>query len=100
MCLPLRLDAPVAYLAANVSNPFFAPFLSLAEIETGAFVRTGAFLPLSPEAIRAHGITPFLGDALVGTAFFAPALAALGGALTWVSVTLVRALRRKRTDLR
>ena len=95
VCLPLRLDAPVAYLAANVSNPFFAPFLSMAEIETGAFVRSGSFLPLTPEVIRAHGITPFLRDALVGTAFFAPALAAIGGALTWASVALVRALKRK-----
>jgi len=99
VCLPLRLDAPVAYLAANISNPFFAPFLSLAEIETGAFVRSGAFLPLTPEVIRTHGIAPFLRDALVGTAFFAPALAAVGGALTWASVALVRALRRKRPDV-
>lgn len=99
VCLPLRLDAPVAYLAANISNPFFAPFLSLAEIETGAFVRSGSFLPLTPEVIRTHGIAPFLRDALVGTLFFAPALAAVGGALTWASVALVRALRRKRSDV-
>jgi len=38
VCVPLRLDAGVAYLAANISLPFIAPFITFAELETGAFV--------------------------------------------------------------
>ena len=38
ICLPLRLDAGVAYLASNVSLPFFAPFITFAEIAVDARV--------------------------------------------------------------
>ncbi len=95
VCLPLRLDAPVAYLAANISNPFIAPFLSFAEIETGSFLRTGHGAEVSIAALRANGIGPYVRDVIVGTLAFAPALATVGGALTWASVTVVRRLRRK-----
>ena len=93
--MPLRLDVPVAYLAANISIPIIAPFLSLAEIETGSFVRTGAFRPLTSAAIRQYGLTPFLGDVIVGVLVFAPALALLGGALTYGFAKLGQKLRNK-----
>lgn len=95
VCLPLRLDAPVAYLAANVSNPFIAPFINFAEIETGSFLRTGHAADISVEALRANGIGPYLRDVVLGTLAFAPGLAAVGGALTWAGVALVRRLRGK-----
>ena len=92
VCLPLRLDAALAYLASNISLPFIAPFLSFAEVEIGTRVLTGAWLPvLSTEAMRTHGITPFFKEIAVGTAIFAPAIATLGGSITYV---LARAVRR------
>ena len=41
VCLPLRLDVVVAYLAANISNPLVAPFLLFAEAEVGAWLLGG-----------------------------------------------------------
>ena len=35
VCLPLRLDVVLAYLAANISNPLLAPFLLFLEFEVG-----------------------------------------------------------------
>jgi uncharacterized protein (DUF2062 family) len=95
VCVPLKLDVPLSYLAANISLPFFAPFLSLAEIETGALVRSGAWRDLSPAVVRRDGITPYLGDAIVGVGVFAPALAAVGGALTYGLARLVQRLRAR-----
>jgi len=86
ICMPLRLDVPVAYLAANISLPFIAPFLSFAEIEIGARILSGAFLPLtSREAMVAHGAGRFLKEIAVGTLLFSPLMAALGGAITYAA---------------
>ncbi|WP_394826992.1 DUF2062 domain-containing protein [Pendulispora albinea] len=91
ICMPLRLDVPIAYVAANISLPFIAPFLTIAEIEIGARVLTGEFLPLlSREAMLAHGVTPFLKEIAVGTLLFSPMMAALGGGITYVMVRASR----------
>lgn len=37
----MRLNQAVMYAAANISNPFFAPFLIAAEIELGQYMRYG-----------------------------------------------------------
>ena len=37
------------YLAANISNPFVAPWLVFLEIQAGAWLRRGAFHPLTVE---------------------------------------------------
>ena len=91
VCLPLRLDARVAYLAANISLPFIAPLLSLAEIQMGAWVRTGHALALDVPTLRARGVSAFAADLGIGAAMFAPASAAMGGALTYVIAALVMA---------
>ena len=83
VCVPLRLDAPIAYLAANISLPFIAPFLSFAEIEIGARVLNGAWLELSTEAVRAHGFASFLREIVVGTVIFSPSVAVVGGVITY-----------------
>jgi SAM-dependent methyltransferase len=95
VCLPLRLDARVAYVAANVSLPFFAPFLTIAEIQLGALARTGATLPVDRAALHAHGLAAFAGDLAVGTALLAPSAAIVLGALTWFVV----AAAPRRTEL-
>ncbi len=84
VCLPLGLDAPVAYLAANISLPFIAPFLSIIEIEIGARLLNGAWLALTRESLAEHGIRPFLREIVMGTAVFSPLSAVVGGALTFV----------------
>ena len=49
VCVPLRLDTGVAYLAANISMPFIAPFITFAEVETGALLLHGRFMAIEPE---------------------------------------------------
>jgi uncharacterized protein (DUF2062 family) len=90
VCLPTRLDARVAYLASNVSLPFVAPFLTLAEIQLGAAARTGHVMALDREALHARGLGAFLGDLVLGTAILAPTAALTMGALTWLAVTVWR----------
>ena len=89
VCVPLRLDAPVAYLAANISLPFVSPFLLLAEVEIGAFLRTGHGAALGDLALRSDRAATLSRMALevaLGTALFAPAVAGLGFALTYAFV--------------
>lgn len=93
VCMPLKLDAPIAYLAANISNPFFAPFLLLAEVQTGSLVMTGASLPFTKEAIYARGPLAFLGQTIVGVLVVAPVAAVVVGMLTFAIASL---FRRKR----
>jgi len=100
VCLPLRLDAPVAYLAANISIPLIAPFLTMAELEIGAFLLTGHAMSTDVATIRAGGAGAFARELVVGTLVFSPSVAAVGGALAFVGVRLVRgAANRVRSDL-
>jgi uncharacterized protein (DUF2062 family) len=95
VCLPLRLDVPVSYLAANISMPLISPLLGLIEVELGSFVRTGAWRALSIDVIKREGLRPFLGDVVVGVAVFAPSIALVGGSLTYAIARLGRRLRSK-----
>ena len=90
VCLPLGLDAPIAYVAANISLPFIAPFLSLAEIEIGARILNGTWLALTRQTIALHGIRPFLREIVVGTIVFAPLTGFVGGLLTFIVGSLFR----------
>jgi uncharacterized protein (DUF2062 family)/SAM-dependent methyltransferase len=83
----LGLNRMRMYIAANISNPVFAPLLILAEIQTGALVQRGEAHDLTLAAIRAtdpwtFGIDLVIGSVVVGTAI---GLAMAG--LTWASVT-------------
>jgi uncharacterized protein (DUF2062 family) len=82
VCLPLRLDLLVAYLAANISNPLIAPLLVVLEVETGALLLTGRTVPFDLERARETGIAGFVEQAALGSLVVGAALAALGGALT------------------
>jgi uncharacterized protein (DUF2062 family) len=93
VCLPLRLDAGVAYLAANVSLPFLAPFITFAEIEVGARVLRGAWVALTVEEVKRVDPWTVLGELVVGTAVVAALAAAAGGALAWTITTLARRRR-------
>jgi hypothetical protein len=93
VCVPLGLDAPVAYLAANISIPPIAPFLALAEVEIGSWLFTRHALPLDAETLRALGMWSFARELVVGTLVFSPALAMVGGVVTYAAVSAVRGAR-------
>jgi SAM-dependent methyltransferase len=90
VCWPLRLDVPLSYLAANISIPLIAPFLTMAELEIGSFLLTGASLPMSLALVKAKGAGLFVREIAVGTLVFSPVVASFGGALTYAAVRLAR----------
>jgi len=78
LCLWFGLDGAIAWIASNVSNPFFAPALLTAEVQVGAYLRTGSLLRLDQEIGRADALSKFagfmfLGAPVVGPAFGSPA---------------------------
>jgi uncharacterized protein (DUF2062 family) len=79
VCLPLRLDLPVAYLAAHVSNPLLAPFLLFAELDLGSLVLTGRHVPIDLQSVRATGVGEFAAQAAVGAIGLGATLGVLGG---------------------
>ena len=94
ICLWLRLDAAICWVAANISNPFFAPVLLTAEVQVGAWIRTGAVLRLDQEVSRADAWSKFAGYMFLGAPAVGLALAATGAALTFGVV----AARRSRAS--
>jgi uncharacterized protein (DUF2062 family)/2-polyprenyl-3-methyl-5-hydroxy-6-metoxy-1,4-benzoquinol methylase len=84
VCLPLRLDAVLAYLAANISNPFVAPFLIFCEVEAGAYLTTGRFAAFDVAQARATGALGFARQLFVGGLAVGAVLAVVGFALAWL----------------
>jgi uncharacterized protein (DUF2062 family)/precorrin-6B methylase 2 len=104
ICIPLRLDAAIAYLAAHISNPFTFPFVFGIEVEVGSFLLTGHGTELSLSAAKDLGLMKVGARLVLGAAVVAPATGLLGAAITWVlSLRLqdarepARAEARKRT---
>lgn len=92
VCLPLRLDSVLSYLAANISNPFVAPFLIFAEVEAGSLLLTGRWVAFDVEQARRTGASGFAQQLLVGSLAVGAALALLGFLLGY----LLAARRRER----
>jgi uncharacterized protein (DUF2062 family) len=82
-----RLNRLKTYLAANISNPFVAPWLLLAEVQAGAFIRRGAFHELTLGTLQSTGLRIFAGDLAVGSVAVGGVLAGLGA---WGTYLLIR----------
>ncbi len=102
LCVPLRLDAALAYLAANVSLPPVIPFLLVAEVEIGSLVRTGHTIAVTALEAKTRAFGELTRELAVGTAIFAPCAGAVGGAIAFVIASRARASRpaAKRDALR
>jgi uncharacterized protein (DUF2062 family) len=70
----LRLNRLKLYLAAQLSNPFFAPTLIFVEIQIGAWLRRGSMHPLTIETATTANLAVFGLDALVGSLLVGGAL--------------------------
>ena len=92
-CLWLRLDALIAYVAANISNPLFVAALLTAEVQVGALLRTGSLLRFSRALDRADAFAGFAGDLAVGAPVLGLGLAAAGGAVTFAALAVAERLR-------
>jgi len=79
-----RVNRLKAYLAANISNPFVAPFLYAAEIQVGAWLRMGhTYSAATLSEMRLGGLAI---DILIGSVVIGAALAAVGAAVTYWAV--------------
>jgi uncharacterized protein (DUF2062 family) len=92
VCLPLRLDSVAACLASNVSNPFVAPFLILAEVELGSYLLHGVPASFDLSQARLRGITGLLYEAALGGVMIGALLGVVGG----LSVALLARQARRR----
>jgi len=90
VCVPLRLDAALAYLAAHVSNPLTLPFVLAAEMETGSLLLTGHHAAFDLEAAKKLGVTALGTQIVVGALTFGSALALIGAVATWFVVHGIR----------
>jgi uncharacterized protein (DUF2062 family)/SAM-dependent methyltransferase len=81
-----RLNRLKLYLAANISNPFIAPFLLFAELQTGSYLRRGSFHAMSLEATRDTGAVVLGVDLLVGSVVVGSVLAALAALGTYATI--------------
>jgi uncharacterized protein (DUF2062 family)/SAM-dependent methyltransferase len=90
VCLPLRLDAVLAYLAANISNPIVAPFLIVAEVEAGSWLLTGKLVAFDVEQARATGAAGFASQLFIGSLAVGALLSAIGFGVAWLVVSRSR----------
>ncbi len=93
----LRIDAVVAYAAANISNPLLAPLIIFAEVELGSWLLTGRPAGFSIAAARRLGLEGWLVQGLVGALVLGAALATLGGLATFSLLAWRRRGRALRT---
>lgn len=93
LCIWLRLDAAIAWLASNISNPFFAWALLSLEVQVGAYLLTGAPIHFGDEA-RALSLSELLwrysGFAFLGAPAVGLALATVGASITWAVLAVKR----------
>ncbi|MPZ17254.1 MAG: DUF2062 domain-containing protein [Luteitalea sp.] len=82
----LGLNRLKLYLAANLANPFSAPFLVFGEVQTGAFLRRGAPHELSLEGIKQTSPWVFGGDFVLGSLVVGGVLGLLAAAITYFTM--------------
>jgi SAM-dependent methyltransferase len=90
LCVPLRLDAALAYLAANISIPPLIPFLLISEVEIGALARTGHRIAVTLADVRSRSFGELAKELAVGATIFAPSLGVFGGVVTWVVASVTQ----------
>jgi uncharacterized protein (DUF2062 family) len=74
------------YLAANVSNPFLAPFLLFTEVQLGRLLRVGAPYSVSLDTFRTLNIWSFGADLLLGSVVVGAALGITAATTTYALV--------------
>lgn len=84
LCLPLRLDVLVAYLAACFNNPFSAPLLLTVEVEIGSLLLTGELTGFDLARARDVGLAGFFWDAAVGSLIVGFVLAVAGAVMAFL----------------
>lgn len=90
LCLRFRLDGALAYVAANISNPFMAPLLIASEVQVGAICIEGELPELGEAMQLSHAIRSFPKYLLLGAPIVGLALGILLGISAWITTLLKR----------
>lgn len=83
ICLPLRLDSAVAYIASHVSNPLTFPFMVALELEVGSRLLSGRHAPRTWEGAKALGLWSAVGQITVGALLLGVASGMVGSVVVW-----------------
>jgi uncharacterized protein (DUF2062 family)/2-polyprenyl-3-methyl-5-hydroxy-6-metoxy-1,4-benzoquinol methylase len=81
-----RLNRLKLYLAANISNPLFAPVLILSELQVGAWLRSGSFRSLTLATVKSMDPWTFGLDILIGSLAVGLALGIFVAAVTYITL--------------
>ncbi len=79
VCIPFGLDAVLAYVAANISNPLVAPFLVLSEVVIGSWLLHGHAPTFDLQAAKHPNLGLIAREIALGSVVVGGALGALGG---------------------
>jgi hypothetical protein len=98
IAIPFKLDYPLALLSTLVANPFTMPLLIVLEVEIGALIVEGRWLPFTLAAVRDNWLG-VLGYATLGGIVLGVVLAGIGAGLVslWVKGRLRRAAVARRS---
>jgi len=92
LSLRFRLDGALAYVAANISNPFFAPFLFTGEVQVGALILEHRFLTVESGLTLSRALRAFPAYLAIGAPIVSAALAIGIGALSFALIAAKRGL--------
>lgn len=92
LCLRFRLDGALAYVAANISNPFMAPFIIAAEVQLGAVCIEGELPDLGKSIALGDALSSFPKYLAVGAPLFAVGAGLAMGAVAWATTLFKRRL--------
>lgn len=92
LCLRFRLDGALAYVAANISNPFMAPLLIASEVQVGAICIEGELPELGEVMQPSHALRSFPKYLLLGAPIVGALLGLSLGLVAWITTLLKRRL--------
>ncbi len=92
LCLRFRLDGALAYLAANISNPFCAPFIVAAQVQLGAWMLEGHLPDLGSSIAMREALRSFPKYLVVGAPVVSAGIAVVLGGFAWVTTLVKRRL--------
>ena len=101
VCVPLRLDAALAYVAAHASNPITLPVFIAVELEVGSLLLTGHHASIGVRAFQQAGFAVIGPQILLGSFVVGTSLSIVGAAATWIIAHgAADALQRSLTEAR
>jgi SAM-dependent methyltransferase len=92
LSLRLRLDGALAYVAANISNPFFAPFLFAGQVQVGALILDGRLPDMESRLDMANALASFPRYLVAGSPVVGLGAAVTLGLSAWVLTLTKRRL--------